>query len=141
MKRRQNPPSEGRSIRTLKIGEAMRHALADALARGVVRDDLLARHIISVSEVRVSPDLRQATAYVMPLGANAAQQTEVLHALNRHAPLFRAEIARRVNSRYAAQIHFAQDESYAEGSKIDSLLRAPEVLRDLETGPEPDDAA
>ncbi len=114
----------------------MRHALAEALARGHVRDELLARHIVSVSEVRVSPDLRNATAYVMPVGASAEDRREVLRALNRHAPQFRGEVARRVNSRYAADLHFALDESYDEGSRIDSLLRSPQVARDLdqETG-------
>jgi ribosome-binding factor A len=123
--------SAGRSLRTLKVGEAMRHALADLLARGVVRDEALDRHIVSVSEVRVSPDLRHATAYIMPVGGSPDDEKAVLGALNAHARQFRHEIARAVNTKYAADIHFRIDETYAEGSRIDALLRSPRVKRDL----------
>ncbi|MFQ3666321.1 MAG: 30S ribosome-binding factor RbfA [Sphingomonadaceae bacterium] len=129
MKRAQD--EAGRSLRTLKVGEAMRHALADMLARGAVRDDVLDRSIVSVSEVRVSPDLRHATAFVMPVGSSSEDQAAVLAALNAHARQFRHEIARAVNTRYAADIRFRLDESYAEGERIDALLRSPRVRRDL----------
>jgi ribosome-binding factor A len=133
MKRAQD--EAGRSLRTLKVGEAMRHALADMLARGTVRDEVLERHIVSVSEVRVSPDLRHATAFVMPVGGSAEDQAAVIVALNAHARQFRHEIARTVNTRYAAEIRFRLDESYAEGERIDALLRTPQVRRDLEAPP------
>lgn len=123
------------SHRMLKVGEAMRHALAEMLARGEVRDPALDRAIVSVSEVRVSPDLRHATAYVMPVGASADDQAAVLAALNAHARAFRHEMARRVNTKYAAELRFRLDESYDEAARIDSLLRAPRVARDLEPAP------
>jgi len=131
VKHRRNLPAGGRSIRTLKVGEAMRHALAEVLTRQVVHDELLGRYMVSVSEVRVSPDLRHATAFVLPIGATAVEQQGVLRALARHAPQFRAEVARRINTRYATEIHFELDESFAEGARIDSLLRTPQVARDL----------
>lgn len=122
----------GRSVRTLKVGEAMRHILADLLARGALADPVLDRHIVSVSEVRVSPDLRHATAYIMPVGATPDDQQAVLNALNGHARQLRHEVARRVNTKYAADLHFRVDDSYAEAARIDALLRAPKVARDLE---------
>jgi ribosome-binding factor A len=122
---------EGRSVRTLKVGELMRHVLADVLARGELRDPVLDRHIISVSEVRVSPDLRHATAYIMPVGATPEDQQAVLKALNSHAKRLKGELARRVNTKYAAEVHFEVDTSYAEAARIDALLRAPKVARDL----------
>ncbi len=140
MKRGQSS-GEGRSVRTLKVGEAMRHVLADVLARGTLRDEVLDRHIVSISEVRVSPDLRHATAYIMPIGASAAEQEAVLRALNRHSRQLKGELARRVNTKYAAEVHFRVDESYAEAARIDALLRSPRVARDLETGAQPDDTA
>jgi ribosome-binding factor A len=133
----------GRSLRTLKVGEAMRHAIADMLARGLVRDPVLDRHIVSVSEVRVSPDLRHATAYVMPVGGTAEDEAAVLEALNGHARQFRHALARAVNTKYAADLHFRVDESYATGARIDALLRNPRVRRDLALPPrreeEPDE--
>ncbi len=110
----------------------MRHVLADIIARGDLQDDLLARHIVSVTEVRVSPDLRHATAYVMPVGASADEQEAVLKALAGHAKRLKGEVARRVNTKYAAELHFRVDDSYAEAARIDALLRTPRVARDLE---------
>lgn len=133
MKRGTTP--DGRSLRTLKVGEAMRHALADILARGDLREPVLDRHIVSISEVRVSPDLRHATAYVMPVGGGPAVEAEVLAALNAHARQLKGELARRVNTRYAAELHFRVDESFAEAARIDALLRSPKVARDLASSP------
>lgn len=130
MKRATDPA--GRSLRTLRVGEAMRHALAEMLARGALRDPVLEGRIVSVSEVRVSPDLRHATAFVMPVGGSAADEAAVLKALNDHAREIRSALARAVNIRYAAEVHFRIDESYAEGARIDALLRNPRVRRDLE---------
>lgn len=133
MKRATTP--EGRSLRTLKVGEAMRHALADILARGDLRDPVLERHIVSISEVRVSPDLRHATAFVMPVGGDAGVQAAVLAALSAHARQLKGELARRVNTKYAADLHFRVDESFAEAARIDALLRSPKVARDLKPAP------
>ncbi|WP_199554771.1 30S ribosome-binding factor RbfA [Sandaracinobacteroides hominis] len=130
--KRSGDKKAGSSVRTLKVGEAMRHILADLLARGDIQDDVLAKHIVSVSEVRVSPDLRHATAFIMPVGASEDEQTTVLKALNSHAKRLKGEVARRVNTKYAAEIHFKVDDSYAEAARIDALLRMPRVSRDLE---------
>lgn len=135
MKRAITP--EGRSLRTLKVGEAMRHALADILARGDLREPVLERHIVSISEVRVSPDLRHATAYVMPVGGDPAVEAEVLAALNAHARQLRGELARRVNTRYAADLHFRVDDSFRQAARIEALLRSPKVARDLAGRPQP----
>ncbi len=129
---RRGSEPQGKSVRTLKVGEAMRHVLADVLARGDIRDEVLDRHIISISEVRVSPDLRHATAFIMPVGATPDDQAAVLKALNTHAKRLKTEVARRVNTKYAADLHFRVDESFAEAARIDALLRAPKVARDLE---------
>ncbi len=120
---------ETRSVRTLRVGESVRHALADILARGDVHDDVLAKHVVSVTEVRMSPDLRHATVFVKPLlGAN---EEAVIKALRTNTAYLQSEVARRVNNKYAAKLKFLADESFDEGSHIDKLLRAPKVAQDL----------
>src|SRR4051812_13518237 len=126
---RQNETQEGRSVRLLRVGERVRHALSDILARGDVHDETLASHLVSVTEVRMSPDLRHATAFIIPLlGANAEA---VLKALRTNTAYLQSEVARRVNTKYAARLKFLLDESFDEGSHIDELLRAPKVAQDL----------
>lgn len=120
----------GKSVRLLRVGEQIRHVLAEVLNRRELRDPVLESHIISVSEVRVSPDLRHATVFVMPLGG--ADADAVLGALKRNARTLKGEVARRVNTKYAADLHFRLDESFDEGARIDALLRAPKVRRDLD---------
>jgi ribosome-binding factor A len=120
---------EVRSVRLLRVGEQVRHALSDILARGDVHDETLASHSVSVTEVRMSPDLRHATVFVKPL--LGADEAEVLAALKRHVRYLRGEVARRVNTKYAAMLKFLPDESFDEGSHIDKLLRDPSVARDL----------
>ena len=123
---------ETRSVRTLRVGESVRHALADILARGDVHDDVLVKHVVSVTEVRMSPDLRHATVFVKPLlGAN---EEAVIKALRTNTAYLQSEVARRVNNKYAAKLKFLADESFDEGSHIDTLLRAPKVAQDLEKG-------
>jgi ribosome-binding factor A len=117
------------SQRQLRVGEAVRHALADLLARGDVRDSVLETHVISVGEVRMSPDLRLATIYVMPLGGHG--RDAVLAALERHARYLRGAIARRVNLKFAPDIRFRIDERFDAADRIDALLRSPAVKRDL----------
>jgi ribosome-binding factor A len=130
VKNRGNETAEGRSVRLLRVGEQVRHALSEILMRGEVHDEILASHMVSITEVRMSPDLRHATAFVMPLlGANAAA---VLKALRTNTAYLQSEVARRVNTKYAAKLKFLLDESFDEGSHIDALLRAPKVARDLE---------
>ena len=126
---RQAETPEGRSVRLLRVGEQVRHALCDILMRGDVHDETLASHLVSVTEVRMSPDLRHATAFVIPLlGANAEA---VLKALRTNTAYLQSEVARRVNTKYAAKLKFLLDESFDEGSHIDALLRSPVVARDL----------
>ena len=118
--RKSNTP-EGKSVRLLRVGEQVRHALSDLLMRGDVHDETLQSHLVSVTEVRMSPDLRHATVFVKPLlGAN---EDEVLKALRTHTAFFQREIARRVATKYAAKIKFLADESFDAGGRIDQLLR------------------
>ena len=126
---RQNETPEGRSVRLLRVGEQVRHVLADILARGEVHDDLLASHPVSVTEVRMSPDLRHATVFVKPL--LGADEAAVLKALRTNTAFLQREVARRVNTKYAARLKFIADESFDEGSHIDRLLRDPKVAQDL----------
>ena len=120
---------EGRSVRLLRVGEQVRHALSEILMRGDVHDETLASHLISVTEVRMSPDLRHATAFVKPLLGQ--DEDVVLKALRTHTAFFQKEVARRVVTKYAAKIKFLADESFDEGGKIDALLRAPKVAQDI----------
>ena len=122
--------AETRSVRTLRVGEQVRHALSDILARGDVHDDVLAAHSVSITEVRMSPDLRHATVFAKPLLGR--DEAAVLKALRTHTAYLQREVARRVNLKYAARLKFVADESFEEGSHIDALLRRPDVARDLD---------
>jgi ribosome-binding factor A len=119
----------GASQRQLRVGELVRHALADMLTRGEVHDPVLQSHMITIPEVRMSPDLRLATIYVMPLGGRDADK--VLAALERNQRYLRGEIARHVNLKFAPDIRFRVDERFDEAERIEKLLRTPEVRRDL----------
>ena len=126
---RRNETPEGKSVRLLRVGEQVRHALSDVLMRGDVHDETLASHLVSVTEVRMSPDLRNASVFVKPL--LGADEEAVLKALRTNTAYLQSEVARRVNTRYAAKLKFIADESFDEGSHIDALLRRPDVARDL----------
>lgn len=121
-----------RSVRLLRVGEQMRHILAEILQRGDVHDATLAKHLVSVTEVRMSPDLRHATVFVKPLLGQDEQA--VLKALRTNTAFFQREVAARVKMKYAAKLKFLADESFDEGTHIDALLRKLEVARDLEEG-------
>ncbi len=121
----------GPSQRQLRVGEAIRHALAEMLTRGDIHDDVLAAHVITVSEVRMSPDLKLASAYVMPLGGGDLEP--VLAALDENRRFIRGEIARAVNLKFAPDLRFFPDETFEEASRIDRLLASPVVRRDTET--------
>jgi ribosome-binding factor A len=119
----------GGSQRQLRVGEAVRHAVADILAQGRAHDADLEGHIITVPEVRMSPDLKLATVYVMPLGG---RDTEiVLAALERHKKFLRGEVARRVNLKFSPDLRFHADDRFDEAERIEKLLRTPAVQRDL----------
>ncbi|MEC9244870.1 MAG: 30S ribosome-binding factor RbfA, partial [Pseudomonadota bacterium] len=123
-------PSSAPSQRQLRVGEQVRHAIAQALQRGDVSDDALANTVVSVSEVRMSPDLKIATAYVSPLGA--ADKDAVAAALNRHARFLRGRITPALRQmKYMPELRFRVDDSFENFNKIDRLLKSPEVARDL----------
>jgi ribosome-binding factor A len=123
-------PEKAPSQRQLRAGELIRHALAEIFARGEVHDPVIETHTITVPEVRVTPDLRLATVYVMPLGGRDA--TEVLAALERNKRFLRGELAHRINMKFAPDIRFRIDERFDEAERIQKLLRTPEVKRDLD---------
>ena len=121
--------AEGRSVRLLRVGEQVRHVLSEILQRGDVHDDTLQSHLVSVTEVRMSPDLRHATVFVKPLLGQ--DEDVVLKALRTHTAYLQREVATRVRMKYAAKLKFIADESFDEGSHIDKLLRAPKVAQDI----------
>ena len=127
---RNNTDRTETSVRTLRVGEQVRHVLSEILARGDVHDDVLARHMVSVTEVRMSPDLRHATAFVKPLLGR--DEEAVLKALRQNTAYLQREVAHRVKMKYAARLKFLADESFDEGGRVDELLRRPEVARDLD---------
>ena len=118
------------SVRTLRVGEQVRHILSEILQRGDVHDDTLASHMVSITEVRMSPDLRHATVFVKPLLGQ--DEEAVLKALRTNTAFLQREVAHRVRMKYAARLKFLADESFDEGGRIDAILRRPEVARDLE---------
>jgi ribosome-binding factor A len=124
------PDEKGRSIRLQRIGEQVRHAIAEVLSRGELRDELLQRTIVSVSEVRVTADLRHATVFVKALGGGDDQA--VVKALASHARYLRGEVARAMATKYTPDLRFRADESYDAGARIDAILRRPTIARDLE---------
>jgi ribosome-binding factor A len=129
MANRRSEKHTGPSQRQLRVGELIRHALAEMLSRGEIYDPVLASHVVTVPEVRLSPDLRLATIYVMPLGGRDVK--EVIAALDRHKKYIRGEIAHEVNLKFAPDIRFMADETFDEADRIDQLLRSPKVARDL----------
>lgn len=130
MKRNDTPP--GPSVRVLRVGEQVRHILSDILARGDVHDDVLTAQPVSVTEVRMSPDLRHATVFVKPLLGK--DEDAVLKALRTNTAYLQKTVAARVRMKYAAKLKFLADESFDEASHIDALLRNPKVARDLGDG-------
>jgi ribosome-binding factor A len=129
MANRQNHRKTGPSQRQLRVGELVRHAMAEMLSRGDVHDDVLASHVVTVSEVRMTPDLRLATIYIMPLGGK--DLAPVLEALERNRKYIRGEVARAVNLKFAPEIRFLPDETFDEARRIDEILRSPKVAQDL----------
>lgn len=126
------PESSGASQRQLRVGELVRHAVADILTQGSVHDPALEGHIITVPEVRMSPDLKLATVYVMPLGGKDVKG--VVDALDRNKKFLRGEVAHRVNLKFAPDLRFRIDERFDEAERIEKLLKTPAVQKDLESG-------
>jgi ribosome-binding factor A len=128
--------ASGPSQRQLRVGEELRHALVEILRDNHARDPDLRDANVTVTEVKVSPDLSNATAFVMPLGGEKINVT--VAALNRASVYFRTLVARSVQLRHAPRISFALDTSFSYAEKIDGLLHAPEVQRDLTHDDEPE---
>ena len=123
-------PEKAPSQRQLRAGELIRHALAEILVRGEVHDPVIENHVITVPEVRMTPDLRLATIYVMPLAGRDAG--EVVAAFERNKRFLRGELAHRVNMKFAPEIRFRIDERFEEAERIAKLLRTPDMQRDLD---------
>ncbi|WP_027172246.1 30S ribosome-binding factor RbfA [Methylobacterium sp. 10] len=129
----QKPNPSGPSQRQQRVAELIRHAIAEVLQRGDIQDPILGSHVITVPEVRMSPDLKIATAYIMPLGG--LDEKPVIAALERNKKALRQEVARRVNLKFAPDLRFLRDETFDEADRIDALLRTEKVRRDLESQP------
>jgi len=127
----------GPSQRQLRVGELIRHALAEMLSRSEIHDPVIEAHMITIPEVAMTADLRLATIYVMPLGGRDAKP--VIEALERNKKFLRGEIAHRVNLKFAPDIRFRFDERFDEAERIEKILRTPEVRRDLESKPPDED--
>ena len=130
-KHHQKTSTPGGSQRQLRVGEIVRHAVADLLSQSGVHDPVLEGHLITVPEVRMSPDLKLATVYVMPLGGRDTEA--VLKALAANKVFIRGAVARKVNLKYAPDLRFRIDERFDEADRIDRLLRTPAVKRDLDS--------
>lgn len=128
MKRDNHKPS-GPTQRMLRVGELVRHALAQVFARGEIVDPLLEGKVITVPEVRMAHDLKLASAYIMPLGGEGA--AEIVEALNRHHKFIRGRIAPALGLKFAPDLRFFVDETFDEYGRIDALLRSDRVQRDL----------
>mgnify|MGYP006151807629 CR=1 FL=1 len=126
--------AEQQSVRVLKVGERVRHILSELLARGEVHDDIVSAAHISVTEVRMTPDLRNATAYVKALLAAGPKVSDddVVHALRQNTAFLQREVAQRLGLKFAPKLKFRKDESFAEADRIEALLRDPKVARDLD---------
>jgi len=120
---------EGPSVRLLRVGEQVRHVLSDILQRGDVHDEVLDKHVVSVTEVRMSPDLRHATIFIKSLLGQ--DEAAVLKALRTNTAYLQREVATRIALKYAAKLKFLADDSFDEGTHIDKLLRDPKVAQDL----------
>jgi ribosome-binding factor A len=118
------------SQRMLRVAELIRHALAQILARGEINDPVLEHHVVTVSRAKMSPDLKLATVYIMPLGGKDEQ--DVLNAFDRHRKFLRGEIAHRVNLKFAPELRFRIDDAFDNVARIDELLNSERVRRDLE---------
>lgn len=129
MTRHRHSPAKAPSQRQLRAGELVRHALVEIIQREGLREPALQGVSITISEVRVSPDLKKATAYAAPLGGE--HQSEVIDALNRVAPYLRGLLGKKIDMKFTPSLTFRSDETFNEAQKIDALLARPDVARDL----------
>lgn len=131
---RHSSTPEQQSVRVLKVGERVRHILSELLARGEAHDDVLTAHSVSVTEVRMTPDLRNAKAFVKPLLGE--DEAAVLKALRTNTAFFQKEVAQRLGLKFAPKLNFQPDESFDEADRIERLLSDPKVARDLDETPD-----
>ena len=138
MVQRNDFTAEQHSVRVLKVGERVRHILSELLARQEVHDEIISASNIAVTEVRMTPDLRNATAYVKPLlGAGPdLDDAAVVMALRQNTAFLQREVAKRLGLKFAPKLKFRKDESFAEADRIETLLNDPKVARDLDDDPE-----
>lgn len=129
MPRKRNLSTLGPSQRMLRVAEAIKHRLSELLARGIIHDNILETHVVTIPEVRITPDLRMARAFVMPLGGK--DTTDVLEALRRHKKFIRSEVAHALNLKFAPDLEFCVDETFDEASRINALLSTDKVQEDL----------
>jgi ribosome-binding factor A len=127
-KRQQYTPEE-HSVRVLRVGERVRHILSEILTRQEVHDETISGHTVSVTEVRMTPDLRNASVYVKPL--LGSDEAEVVKALQQNTAYFQREVAKKLGLKFAPKLKFRADESFDEAGRIDALLSDPKVARDL----------
>lgn len=127
---RQQSSSQQQSVRVLKVGERVRHILSELLARGEVHDAIVSAANISVTEVRMTPDLRNAAAYIKPL--MGSDEDAVIKALRQNTAFLQREVAKRLGLKFAPKLNFKPDESFDEAERIETLLRDPKVARDLD---------
>jgi len=137
MSRTHHAQGSAPSQRMLRVAELVRHAAAQLLSRGEIVDPVLEQHVVTVSRVKMSPDLKLATVYVMPLGGK--DETDVLTALDRHKKFLRSEIAQRVNLKFAPEVRFRIDDTFDNVSRIDALLNSDRVRRDLDAAQDDSD--
>ncbi len=123
-------PTSGPSQRQLRVGEMVRHALSEMFARGDIYDDTIASHVVTVTEVRMTPDLKLATAYIMPLGG--ADMKPLLASLEKNKRFIRGEVSHRVNLKYAPDVRFKADDTFDEAMRIEQILHSPKVRQDIE---------
>lgn len=136
MARKEAFTAEQQSVRVLKVGERVRHILSELLARQEVHDDIVSASNIAVTQVRMTPDLRSATAYVKPL--LGVGEDDVVHALRQNTAFLQREVAKRLGLKFAPKLKFRKDESFAEADRIEELLRDPKVARDLDADEDDD---
>jgi ribosome-binding factor A len=122
--------AKGPTQRMLRVGELIRHKVAEMLVRGEIHDDVIASHSITIPEVRISPDMKVATVYVMPLGGKSMKP--VIEALTRNKKYIRAQVAQTIDLRYAPDLRFLEDKTFEEATRIDRLLDSPHVRQDVD---------
>jgi ribosome-binding factor A len=127
----------GPSQRQLRVGEALRHALAEVLRDNEIRDPDLEGVSVTITQVKPSPDMRHATVFCEPLGGKNAKA--IVAALNRHKGFLRGEMGHRITTKFTPELHFVEDESFAEAQKIETILKSPQVQRDLASSSDKDD--